>query len=50
MYSLNRDDLTSQLIEDEFLNDYYPIDNKIFLEMAISLDKVYILDMENTEK
>ena len=50
LYYLNRDDLTSQLIEDEFLNDYYPIDNKIFLEMAISLDKVYILDMENTEK
>lgn len=50
LYSLNREDLTSQLIEDEFLNDYYPIDNKIFLEMAISLDKVYILDMENIEK
>lgn len=50
LYSLNRADLTSQLIEEDFLNDYYPIDNKVFLEMATSLDKIYILDMENIQK
>lgn len=47
LYTLNREDLTYELLSDDFINDYYPADNKVFLEMAVSLDKVYILDLDN---
>jgi len=50
LYILDRDELTYTLITNDFINDYYPVDDKIFLEMAVSLDKVYILDISNIQK
>lgn len=50
LYTLDRTELTSQILTDDFINDYYPVDNKVFLELAISLDKIYILNINNTQK
>ena len=53
LYSLdfsNRNEVSSKLLIKDFINEYYPVDGKFFLEFAIAWDRVYILDRENIQK